>query len=303
MKIFLAGGSGTIGIPLVRALVAAGHEVTALTRSPSKQAELRTLGATPAVADAFDRNALIAAVAAARPTHVIHQLTALPKEGVVRGPKDLEATNRLRIEGTRNLLEAAIKSGVRRFIVGSFAPLSPRGSLHAVSTDAAAAAVQSMERQVMESTARGSIEGVILRYGLFYGLETPSMVKMIDMVRKRRLPVVRGDEGQLPVIHVDDAVSATLAALDRAPSGSVYDIVDDQAVSMTQIVEGLAEYTGSRQPFRVPAWLPRLLAPYMARMTSMRLSLSNAKAKAELGWSPKYSTVREGLAQMFPRAA
>jgi 2-alkyl-3-oxoalkanoate reductase len=303
MKIFLAGGSGTIGIPLVRALVAAGHEVTALTRSAGKQAELRALGATPAVADALDRDALITAVAAARPTHVIHQLTALPKEGDVRRPKDLEATNRLRIEGTRNLLEAAIKAGARRFIVGSFAMLSSRGPAATEAHDAAAAAVQSMERQVMEATTRGSIEGVVLRYGLFYGLETPSTVKMINMVRKRRLPVVRGDNGQLPVIHIDDAVSATLAALDRAPAGSVYDIVDDQAVSMTQIVVGLAEYTGSRQPFRVPAWLPRLLAPYMARITSMRLPLSNAKAKADLGWSPKYSTVREGLAQMFPQAA
>jgi nucleoside-diphosphate-sugar epimerase len=303
VKIFIAGGSGTIGVPLVRAAVAAGHEVTALTRAPQKQIELRALGATPAVADALDRDALIKAVASARPTHVIHQLTALPKEGVVRGPKDLEATNRLRIEGTRNLLEAAIKAGARRFIVGSFALLSSRGPSSADAQNDAAAAVQSMERQVMEATERGDIEGVILRYGLFYGLETPSTIKMIDMVRKRRLPVVRNDAGQLPVIHIDDAVVATLAALDRAPAGSAYDIVDDEAVSMTQIVEGLAEYTGSPAPFRVPGWLPRLIAPYMARLTSMQMPLSNAKAKAELGWRPRYSTMRDGLARMFARAA
>jgi len=302
MRIFVAGGSGTIGVPLVRALVAAGHEVTVMTRSPEKQSELRALGATPVVADALDREALIAAVASVRPTHVIHQLTALPKEGV-RSPKDLEATNRLRIEGTRNLLDAAIRAGARRFIVGSFALLSDRGGPAPESTNDAAAAVRSMESQVLEATGKGSIEGIILRYGLFYGLETPSMVKMIEMVRRRRLPVVRHDEGQLPVIQIDDAVSATLAALDRAPGGGVYDIVDDQAVSMTQIVNGLAEYTGSPAPFRVPAWLPRLIAPYMARLTSMRMPLSNAKAKAELGWRPKYATVRDGLARMFPRAA
>ena len=127
MRIFVAGASGTIGIPLVRALVAAGHQVTALTRSPGKQSELRAVGATPVVADALDCEALIAAVVAARPTHVIHQLTALPKDGTVRGPKDLEATNRLRIEGTRNLIDAAIQAGARRFLVGSFALLSPRG--------------------------------------------------------------------------------------------------------------------------------------------------------------------------------
>jgi nucleoside-diphosphate-sugar epimerase len=302
MTVFVAGGSGTIGVPLVRALVAAGCEVAALTRSPGKQAELRALGATPIMADALDRGSLIAAVKSVRPTHVIHQLTALPKGGV-RGPKDLEATNRLRTEGTRNLLEAAIQSRAQRFIVGSFALLSDRGKAAPKLMDAAATAVRSMESQVMEATKRNSIEGVILRYGLFYGLETPSTVWMIDMVRKRRLPVVRNDTGQLPLIHIDDAVSATVAALDRAPSGRVYDIVDDQAMSMTQIVEALAEYTGSRPPFRVPAWLPRLIAPYMARMASMQLPLSNAKAKAELVWRPAYSTMRDGLAQMFLRAA
>jgi 2-alkyl-3-oxoalkanoate reductase len=303
MRIFVAGASGTIGIPLVRALVAAGHQVTALTRSPGKQSELRAVAATPVVADALDCEALIAAVVAARPTHVIHQLTALPKDGTVRGPKDLEATNRLRIEGTRNLIDAAIQAGARRFLVGSFALLSPRGPVGAESENEAAAAVRSMETQVMEATKRGSIEGVVLRHGMFYGLQTPSTKKMIEMVRKRRLPVVRGDASRLPLIHIDDAVSATLAALDRAPAGSTYEIVDDEAVSMTEVVEALAQYTGSRAPFKVPAWLPRLLAPYMARLTSMQMALSNAKAKAELGWTPKYSTMREGLAGMFSHAA
>jgi nucleoside-diphosphate-sugar epimerase len=302
MKIFVAGGTGTIGIPLVRALVAAGHEVTALTRSSGKQAELRALGAIPAVADALKAEALAAAVAAARPTHVIHQLTALPKGGP-RRRSDVEATNRLRIEGTRNLLDASISAGSRRFVVGSFALLSPRGSVGAASEDPAAAAVRSMESQVLDATNRGAIEGVILRYGMFYSLETPSILAMIDMVRKRRLPVVRGDAGQLPFIHVDDAVSATMCALDRAPAGGTYDIVDDRAVSLTEIVEALAEYTRSPRPFRVPAWLPRLVAPYLARMTSIRMPLSNARAKADLGWRPKYPTVRDGVADMFRHAA
>jgi nucleoside-diphosphate-sugar epimerase len=302
MNVFVAGGSGTIGIPLVRARVAAGHQVTALTRSTSKQDGLHALGASVAVADALNREALIAAVEAARPTHIIHQLTALPKGGPRRS-SDLDATNRLRIDGTRNLLEAAIQAGARRFVVGSFAMLSARGPVAAASDDEAAAAVRSMERQVLEATERGSIEGVILRYGMFYGLETPSTVTMIDMVRKRRLPVVRGDSGQLPVIHVEDAVSATVGALDLAPAGGTYDIVDDRAVSLTEIVEAIAEYTGTAAPIRVPAWLARLVAPYMARMTSIRMPLSNAKAKAELGWRPKYSTMRDGLAQMLRHAA
>lgn len=303
MNVFVAGGSGTIGVPLVRALVAAGHQVTALTRSASRQGDLRALGASVAVADALDREALIAAVQAARPTHIIHQLTALPKNGPRRS-SDLEATNRLRIDGTRNLLDAAIRAGARRFVAGSFALLAPRGPVPTASGEnAGAAAVRSMESQVLDATARGAIEGVILRYGMFYGIDTPSTVAMIEMVRKRRLPVVRGDAGQLPVIHVDDAVSATIRALDVAPAGGAYDIVDDRAVSLTEIVEAIAEYTGSAAPRRVPAWLPRLLSPYLARITSMRMPLSNAKATAELGWRPRYPTMRDGLARMFQEAA
>jgi nucleoside-diphosphate-sugar epimerase len=286
----------------VRALLAAGHQVTALTRSATKQNNLRALGASVAVADALNREALIAVVEAAHPTHVVHQLTAIPKDGARRAG-DLDATNRLRIDGTRNLLDAAIRTGARRFLAGSFAMLSDRGHGAAAADDDAAAAVRSMERQVLEASERGSIEGVVVRYGLFYGLETPSTVAMIDMIRKRRLPVVRGDKGQLPLIHVADAVSATLRALEFAPAGRSYDIVDDRAVSMTEIVEAIAEYTGSAAPLKVPGWLPRLVAPYLARVTSMQMPLSNTKAKRELGWRPEYPTLRDGLAQMFQRAA
>jgi nucleoside-diphosphate-sugar epimerase len=255
-----------------------------------------------AVADALNRQALIAAVEAAHPTHIVHQLTALPKGGP-RRRSDLDATNRLRVEGTGNLLEAATRAGARRFVVGSFAVLADREAAATDSADDAAAAVRSMERQVLEATERGSIEGVILRYGMFYGLEAPSTIAMIDMVRKRRLPVVRGDAGQLPWIHVADAVSATVRALDVAPAGSSYDIVDDRAVSLTEFAEAIAEYTGSAAPIKVPAWLPRLVAPYIARLTSIRMPLSNAKAKRDLGWTPKYPTMRDGLAQMFRDAA
>jgi nucleoside-diphosphate-sugar epimerase len=276
--------------------------VTALTRSVHKQDELRELGVSVAIADALDRDALIAAVRQVRPTHVIHQLTALPKDAPRRA-SDLAATNRLRIEGTRNLLDAAIGAGARRFIVGSFAPFSPRGPVDTGSEDEAAAAVRSMETQVLDATHRGVIEGVILRYGLFYGVETPSTIAMIEMIRKRRLPVVRGDTGQLPVIHIEDAVNATIRALDQARVGAIYDIVDDRAVSMTEIVETIAQLTGSAPPLKVPAWLPRLVAPYMSRVTSIRLPLSNQPAKAELGWRPKYPTMRDGLAEMFQHAA
>ena len=300
MKVFVAGASGTIGIPLVRALVDAGHHVVALTRSPGKRSALEALGASAVVADALDRDALVATVSAAQPTHVIHQLTALPKEGP-RRPSDIEPTNRLRVEGTANLLHATIGVRARRFIVGSFAPLAGMGS--ASTQGAAAAAVRSMERQVIQAAREGLIEGVVLRYGMFYGPGVPSTAALVDMVRRRRLPVVRGDAGQLPLIHIADAVNATVLALERATAGATYDIVDDYPASMTEIVTTLAKYAGSSAPFRVPAWLPRLVAPYLARMTAMRMPLSNAKAKAELGWQPKYPTIQQGLAEMFRRAA
>jgi nucleoside-diphosphate-sugar epimerase len=301
MTVFVAGGSGTIGVPLVRALVAAGHDVTAMTRSKSKEGQLRALGASVAVVDALDRDALVRTVVEAHPTHVIHQLTALPKAGATHS-SDLEATNRLRVEGTRNLLEAAIHARARRFVVGSFAMLSV-GAAGETPADAAADAVHSMETQVLDATARGAIEGVILRYGLFYGLTAPSTISMIDMVRRRRLPVVRGDASQLPVINLDDAVSATVLALDRAMPGAVYDIVDDRPVSLTEVVETIAEYTGSPAPRRVPAWIPRLVAPYLSRLTAMQVRLSNAKAKAELGWRLASPTIRDGLAPLARRAA
>ena len=170
MRVFVAGGTGTLGLPLVRALVAQGHEVTALTRSGSGRQEIEATGARLAVADALDASALLAAVQAAGPTHVIHELTAIPKAGVRRAA-DLEATNRLRIDGTRNLLNAAVTAGVRRLVAGSFAPfaIDRAGFAHAAS-----AAVQSMETQVVDAARTGAIEGIVVRFGLFYGWEAPS---------------------------------------------------------------------------------------------------------------------------------
>jgi nucleoside-diphosphate-sugar epimerase len=302
MKIFIAGGSGTIGMPLVRALASLGHHVTALTRSPGKRDALRAAGAEPAVADALDAEGLRRVVLAAAPTHVIHQLTALPKEGVNRA-SDVAPTNRLRIEGTRNLIDASIRAGATRIVGGSFALFQAAGPDTPPDARAAVAAIQSMESQILDASRSGSIEGVVLRYGLFYGLANPMTQRMIRLVMRRMLPVVRGDRGQLPCIHLDDAVSATVLALDRAPAGSSYDIVDDRAVSMSQIVTALAEATGSPAPFTVPKWLPRLLAPYMARMLDMQLPLSNAQARSDLGWVPRYATWTEGVREMLDRAA
>lgn len=302
MNVFVAGASGTIGIPLVRALAAAGHQVTAMTRSPEKQDQLRAAGATPVVADALDAEALKRVVVQARPDVVIHQLTALPKTGV-RTARDLDATNRLRTEGTRNLIAAAVAAKARRLVGASFvlslaAKPGADGEL-----DEGARAVNSLESQIVEASRQGAIEGIVLRYGMWYGPATPTTQQMAAMAKRRMLPTVRGDRSLLPVLHLDDAVSAAVAAVDHGQPGAIYDIVDDEPVSMTEIVRELARRIGAPRPFAVPAWLPRMLSPFMARITSVRLPLSNAKARAELGWRPAYPTMREGLARTMSSAA
>jgi nucleoside-diphosphate-sugar epimerase len=133
-------------------------------------------------------------------------------------------------------------------------------------------AVKSMESQILDASRRGQIEGIILRYGLFYGLESGSTQQMLALVRRRLLPVVRGDRSLLACIHLDDAAAATVAALDHAPAGNVYDMVDDRAVSMTDIVLALAERAGAPRPLTVPAWLPRLVFALCARNRRQRHS-------------------------------
>jgi nucleoside-diphosphate-sugar epimerase len=272
--------------------------VTASTRTPANAQLLQDLGATPMVVDALDADALRRALVAARPTHVVHQLTALPKGGP-KSARDLEATNRLRIDGTRNLIAAAVAAGARRIVGGSFAPMSGLNNPPA-DVEAAVAAVRSMESQILEASA---IEGVVLRYGLFYGPEAASTLEMMAMAKRRMLPAIRGDRSLLPCIHVDDAASATVAALDRAPAGSTYDIVDDDPVSFSDIVRAVADAAGAPKPIAVPSWLPRLVAPYMAKMIAMRLVLSNQKAFAEMGWRPSYRNIHDGLAHLRAHAA
>ncbi|MCU1381638.1 MAG: dehydrogenase [Acidobacteria bacterium] len=302
MNVFLAGGTGAIGVPLIRQLIAAGHQVTASTRSAANASRLVALGATPAIVDALDADALRRAVVAAHPTHVVHELTALPKGGP-KSARDLIPTNRLRIDGTRNLIAAAIAAGAQRFVGGSFALMGASASGVPDEVRPAAEAVRSMESQILAANGSGAIQGVVLRYGLFYGPDAASTLDMIAMAKRRMLPAIRGDRSLLPCIHVDDAARATIAALDRAPAGRTFDIVDDEPVSFSEIVRAVAAAAGAPAPIAVPSWLPRLVAPYMARMIAVRLPLSNAAARTEFGWRPEFATIHEGLRQTLRRAA
>ena len=302
MNVFVAGGSGAIGVPLVRALVAAGHQVTASTRSETNAAMLKGLGAKPAIVDALDAEALRRAVVAAQPTHVVHELTALPKGGP-KSAKDLDATNRLRTDGTRHLVAAAIAAGAQRILAGSFALIGGKKPGLPADINAAAAAVDSMETQILDANRSGAIEGIVLRYGLFYGSDAASMAEMIAMAKRRMLPAIRNDRSLLPWIHVEDAASATVVALERAHAGRTYDIVDDEPVSFSEMVYAIAQAAGAPKPIAVPLWLPRLVMPYTARMMSLRLPLSNEKARRELGWRPSYPNVRAGLRHALHAAA
>ncbi|WP_395804866.1 NAD-dependent epimerase/dehydratase family protein [Archangium minus] len=312
MRIFVAGATGAMGVPLVKHLVAAGHHVTGMTRSESKRSLLEGLSATAVVADVFNRERLGAVLREAKPDVVVHLLTALPKLGPVR-PADLVATNRLRIEGTKNLVEAAISAGARRLVAESIvlvygygdhgstllteeAPVartSPRPWLQPT-IDAGLA----LEETVLSAARSGRLEGVVLRFGFIYGAGAGSTEGMVAMMKKRRMPLIGEGSGVWSWIHVNDAAEATLAAIERGRSGAVYNIVDDEPVTWRDYLNHAARVLGAPSPFRLPLWLARLASPYAAISLTSRFAVSNARARRELNWRPVYPTYREGLATL-----
>ncbi|HEU0023264.1 MAG TPA: NAD(P)-dependent oxidoreductase [Thermoleophilaceae bacterium] len=308
MRVFLAGGSGVVGERLVPALAQAGHTVVALTRSPGKIEAVRALGAEPAVADALDREALEAAVREAQPEAVIHQLTAIPDRLNVRKiARDFEFTNRLRTEGTDNLLEAARAAGARRFVAQSFAgwPYARVGGPVKDEDDPLDSDSPGQMRPILDAirhlesavTGAADLEGIVLRYGPFYGPGTSMAADgaIVEEIRKRRFPIVGSGGGVWSFVHVDDVASATVAALERGRPG-IYNIVDDEPATVSEWLPVVAEAAGAKPPRRVPAWVGRLASgPHgVAMMTDIR-GASNAKAKRELGWQPAHSSWREGF--------
>ncbi|HEX4760335.1 MAG TPA: NAD(P)-dependent oxidoreductase [Thermoleophilaceae bacterium] len=309
MKVFLAGGSGAIGKQLVPMLVANGHGVVATGTSRRKLAAIQEAGAEGIVLDVLDRDAVIAAVLRAEPDVVIHEATALAELSSFRNmDKSFALTNRLRTEGTDNLLEAARAAGARRFIAQSFSgwPNEKKGSMIKTEEDPldddpppkarqGMAALKHVERVVGEAT---DIEGLVLRYGGFYGPGT-SLAKdggaHTEAVRKRQFPIVGEGTGVWSFLHIEDAARATAIAVERGAPG-IYNIVDDDPAPVGEWLPVLAEAVGAPPPRHVPVWLGRLLAGNLAvsMMTEMRGS-SNAKAKRELGWQPRYASWRDGF--------
>jgi nucleoside-diphosphate-sugar epimerase len=306
MRVFVAGASGAIGRPLVPKLVAAGHEVTGMTRSEERAEQVRQAGARAAVVDVFDADALRAAVEEAPAEVVVHQLTALPDRMDFRKKELYEPTNRVRTEGTRNLMNAARAAGARRFVSQSIAfAYRTEGSRVKTEDDpllddapgAFASGVRALHE--MEGIVLGAdgIEGLVLRYGFFYGPGThyASDGTMIADIRRRRMPIVGKGTGTFSFIHVDDAADATVAAVERGAPG-VYNVTDDEPAPMSEWVPVVAEAAGAKRPFRTPVWLAKLVAGNEVATFSLDLrGASNEKAKRELGWEPAHPSWRTGF--------
>jgi nucleoside-diphosphate-sugar epimerase len=310
MKVFVAGASGAIGKQLVPMLVAHGHEVTGMTRTPSKQALIDRLGARPVVADGLDPEAVAQAVAQAEPEVVVNELTAIDTAKFSRNLDVMfTLTNRLRTEGTDHLLAAARAVGARRFIAQSFAgwpyertggPVKSEDDPLAISPPKTVSQTLRGIRHLEEAvtTAEG-IEGLALRYGGFYGPGTSIAVnpdgEQVTMMRKRRLPIIGDGGGIWSLVHITDAASATAAAVERGPAG-VYNVADDEPAPIGAILPELAKVLGVKPPRRIPRWLGRLMAGegMTIMMTEIRGAASD-KAKRELGWKPRYPSWRLGF--------
>ena len=312
MRIFVAGASGALGKQLVPRLVAGGHEVVGMTRSERGAELVRGMGARAAIADALEPESVGRAVSEAGPEAIVHQLTALSGSLDPRHfDRDFAATNRLRTEGTDHLLAAARAAGVRRFVAQSYAgwPYARSGGPVKSEEDPldpdppeafrrALDAIRHLERAV---TGCERVEGIVLRYGGFYGpgtsLSLDPVGEHVEAIRKRRFPIVGDGAGVWSFVHIADAAEATVAAVERGGAG-ILNVVDDDPAAVRAWLPYAAETLGAKPPRRVPRWLGRLLAGEAATvmMTEVR-GASNERAKRMLGWQPSFASWRRGFAE------
>ncbi len=306
MKIFVAGATGAVGRRLVPLLTAAGHEVAGLTRSPAKADLLRRISATPVIADALDRAAVMDVVKREKPEIVIHELTSIKDLDMRNFDQGFTETNRLRTEGTDNLLAAARAAGVCRFIAQSFAgwPYAREGGPVKTEEDPldpgppaafrrTLEAIRYLESAIIGETA---VEGLILRYGSFYGPGTAISQEgwMVNDIRKRRVAIIGGGGGVWSFTHIDDDARFTRAAIERGAPG-VYNIVDDDPAPVSQWLPALAESVGAKPPRRIPAWIARfMIGDAVMFMTDVR-GASNAKAKQAFGVNLIWPSWRDGF--------
>jgi len=303
MHIFIAGATGAAGRALIPHLIANGHTVTGTSRSAAKADEIKALGATPAVMDGLDAQAVKRVIGEADPDVIVHQMTALSDMKLGKIDSQFKVTNRLRTEGTRNLI-AAMKPGTK-LITTSFAgwpyartggpikterdpldPTPPKGIRESH------AAIRTLEQLTIEHG------GIVLRYGGFYGPGTGMAPdgEQAAMIRKRQFPLVGNGAGVWSFLHTDDLATATLAAIERGRPGEIYNIVDDEPAPAREWLPFLAQQLGAKPPRKVPKWVAKLAAsPAAAMMMTESRGASNAKAKSELGWRPAHPSWREGF--------
>ena len=312
MRVFVAGATGAIGTQLVPQLVAAGHDVVGMTRTPAKSRALEAMGARPVVADALDPDAVARVVAESEPEVIVHQLTALSGTPDLRHPdRFLETTNRLRTEGTNHLLAAGRAVGIRRFVAQSIVAIGTyartggpaKSEDDPPDRDLPAKGRSGVEAiRALEDTVTGIewADGVVLRYGAYYGpgtgISADPDALLTSAIRRRRFPIIGDGGGVWSFIHIEDA-AATVAAVDNGGPG-VYNVVDDDPAPVREWLPFLAEQIGAKRPMRIPRTVARLLAGRapVIQMTEVRGG-SNAKARRELGWQPRWSTWRVGFAK------
>jgi len=311
MRVVVSGASGAIGRFLIPQLVEAGHEVVGLTRHQGKADALGAMGARGVVVDALDAEAVRRVVLDAAPEAVIDQLTSLPRDYDLRDPHLYDANDEIRAKGTPALHDAAREAGTRRFVMQSIAFLyAPEGDW--VKDEEArpwldapmpfARGIRVLSDNEQRVVGDDTVEGVVLRYGFFYGPGTYYAPdgSIAEQVRRRRFPIVGKGEGITSYVHLRDAASATVAALERGRG--IYNIVDDDPAPAREWLPVYAKAIGAGRPLRIPAWVARLAAGgLVATMASRLRGASNAKAKAELGWQPSIPTWREGFATALDR--
>ncbi|HTR90320.1 MAG TPA: NAD(P)-dependent oxidoreductase [Trebonia sp.] len=301
MRVLVVGASGVIGTRLVPLLAGHGHQVTGTSRSAAKAGQLRSLGAEPAVLDVLDAAAVRAVLAQARPDAIIYESTALSGISFSRNmDRAFGPTNRLRTTGTDNLLAAACEAGVPRFIAQSFAPFRYAHTGGPVKdetdplTEPPPSAQLMFEAMAHNDRAVTDTGGIALRYGGFYGDQDNAMITAIG---KRQFPLIGDGSGIMSFIHLDDAAAATVLALD-SEGPAIYNVTDDDPAPMRDWLPALARALGAKPPYRIPAWVARLLMGKTLPMMTEARGASNAKAKKELGWTLRYPTWRDG----FPAA-
>jgi nucleoside-diphosphate-sugar epimerase len=309
VRVLVVGAGGDLGVKVRDLLLAQGHDVWGLTRSQRRLEEMERRHVRGVLGDLMAAGATTEAIRTVGPDAIVAVPIALPERGPIR-PRDLADTNRLRVTGTRNLLDAALRVGVKRLVLESIVAVYGYGEVDGCVDEstptqrraplpALQSTVDAMHRQeelVAGAARSGSIEAVIVRLGFYYGQDVGTTRFMATLLRRGIMPVAR-TSGAMPWIEIHDAAAGVVAALSRGRSGEVYNIVGDESVGLSDLARELARRLGTRPPRTLPAWLLRFGGRYAALVGETRLYVSNAKAKQELGWRPQYPTVADGLAQ------